>query len=246
MKAFTVLVLMLCFSCSKQASISKDAVGIIISPIKMDISHLNEIDWSIGMKKEAKVSQSFTFIVDMPSIKQEDLEYLTEQRGIDSWILRLIVIKGSDKQDLGSLYAMFRPKKVARSSQSSKATSSVTLKVYYAAAYASERFRAFKCPAFSHNKKITKMGIEGTNKDFSLTIGQTVPYNERSHLVELAPSSFNGGHSLVGEYYLEIAAYDSRKKIIHSEFKRIPMHVSVKEEKMIRVQSCDGIHPEIE
>lgn len=242
MKAF-FLTLLLCYSCTRYAEVSRDAIGVHIEPVQMEISHLNEIEWNVGMKKEEKITQSFTFIVDMPKIRQDDLNYLEENRNVDAWILRLIVNRGSETQDLGSLYTLFNPRKVARGAQAG-AASSVTLKVFYAAAYASERFRSFKCPALGHNKKISSMKISGSNDDFSLTLSQALPYNEKSHLVELTPSAFNGGNSLMGEYYVEIAAYDSKKKLIHSAFKRLPMNITVSGEDSVRVKSCDGIHQE--
>lgn len=240
-----LLTLLLLYSCTKYADFEKNAVGWQISPVTMGISHLDEIEWHVGMKKHETVSQSFTFIVDMPKVKPEDLDYLHEQKGIDAWILRLIVVRGSETQDLGSLYTLFKPQKVSRGVEAG-AASSVTLKVYYAAAYASERFRAFKCPAFGHNKKIDSMSIKGDNSEFALSIGQSSPYNEKSHLVELTPSSFNGGNSLVGDYFVEIAPYDSKRKMIHSSFRRIPMSITVEREDTIRVPSCDGIHPELQ
>jgi hypothetical protein len=240
------LTLLLCFSCTKYAEVSRSAMGINMEPVQMEISHLDGIDWPVGKKKEETISQSFTFIVDMPKIKQEDLDYLTDHRGINAWILRLIVNHGSETQDLGSLYAYFRPRKVSRGTQSAGATSSVTFKVFYAAAYASERFRSFRCPAFSHNKKIKSLDIKGGNEPFSLVIGQALQYKERSQLVELTPSSFNGGNSLVGEYFVEIAAYDATKKMIHSNFKRIPMHIEVATEESVDVASCQGVRSEIQ
>jgi hypothetical protein len=245
MKAFLFLTLLLSFSCTKYATFTRDAVGIQIEPVKMQISHMNEVEWHVGQKKEKTITQSFTFIIDLPEVKQDDLDYLSEQRGIDAWILRLIVNRGSETQDLGSLYALFRPQKFSRGGPTG-APSSVTMKVFYAAAYASERFRSFKCPAFGHNRKISDFGIKGDNEDFTIAVSQAVPYLEKSHLVELTPSSFNGGNSLVGDYYVEIAAYDSKKKMILSAFKRLPMHVSVGSEELVRVQSCDGIHSEIQ
>jgi hypothetical protein len=181
----------------------------------------------------------------MPKIKPEDLDYLTQQKNVDAWILRLIVNRDSETQDLGSLYSLFRPNKLSRGIESG-AAKSVTMKVYYAAAYASERFRSFKCPAFDHNKKIDNMSIIGEDGPFSLIIGQTFPYNEKSQLVELTPSSFNGGNSLKGEYFIEIAPYDSKRKLIHSSFKRIPMSIRVEREMSIPVRSCEGIHQEDE
>lgn len=239
------LTLLLCFSCTKYAGFDRDSVGIQIEPVTMKISHLNEVEWDVGKRKEETITQSFTFITDLPKIKKDDLTYLSEQKGIDAWILRLVVVRGSESQDLGSLYALFQPRKVSRGVQAG-APSSVTMKVFYAAAYASQRFRAFNCPAFSHDKKISSMDILGSNDDFSITVGQALPYNEKSQLVELTPSSFNGGNSLVGDYFVEIAAYDSKRKMTLSSFKRIPMYVKVASEESIRIKSCDGVHPEIE
>ena len=242
MKAFILTVLLAC-SCTKKSPLSKDAMGLRLSDVHMELSHLNEIDWSVGKKKEAKVSQSFVFVVDMPKVDEDDLAHLNKLKGIDSWILRVIAQRGSERQDLGSLYTLFKAKKMTRG-QGGGAPTSVTIKVYYAAAYPSERFRFFHCPAFDHDKRIQKMKISGEPKNFELVVEQASPYPEKSHLVELSPSSFNGGNSLIGEYFVEIAPYDSAKKIIHSTFKRIPMYVEVISEEKISVPSCAGVHEE--
>lgn len=243
MKALFLTILLAC-SCTQQATLSRDAMGLRVSEVEMDIHHLDEIEWVVGKKKEATVSQSFTFLVDMPKLSEEDLAFLTEQKGINAWILRLIVQRGSERQDLGSLYAPFKAKRVVRG-QSAGAPTSVALKVFYAAAYASERFRVFDCPAFDHNKKIVEMDIRGELKPFELSVGQTSSYREKSQLVELTPSSFNGGNSLIGEYFVEIAPYNSDKKLIYASFKRIPMYVEVRKEENIPVSSCLGENPEI-
>jgi len=239
------LTILLSASCSKNATFTRDAMGLRLTNVQMDIPHLNEIQWTVGKNKEAKVSQSFVFVITMPKVAEEDLAYLTELKGVDSWILRLIVQRGSVIQDLGSLYTRFKPRRVARG-QGGGASSSVTVKVYYAAAYASERFRFFQCPAFNHRQKITKMNIAGELKTFELPIEQVTHYREKSHLVELAPSSFNGGHTLVGEYFVEIAPYDSEKKVIHSAFKRLPRYVEILSEETIPIRSCANVHEEFQ
>lgn len=243
MKAFILSVLLAC-SCTKYAPLTKDAMGLRLKDVEMDITHLNEIEWVVGKQKEAVVSQSFVFVVDMPNVDEDDLEHLNKLKGIDSWILRLIVQRGSERQDLGSLYARFKAKKSVRG-QSGGAPTSVTMKVFYAAAYPSERFRFFHCPAFDHTKRIKAMRVAGENKPFDLVIEQVSPYPEKSHLVELTPSSFNGGNSLTGEYFVEIAPYDSEKKVIHAGFKRLPRYVEVTLEEKESVKSCLGVHEEI-
>ena len=243
MKALLLTILLAC-SCTKYSHLSKDAMGLKLTEVQMDISHLNEIDWLVGKNKEAKVSQSLVFVVDMPKVDEDDLAYLHKHKGIDSWILRLIVQKGSERQDLGSLYTRFKSKSTTRG-QGAGAPTSVTIKIYYAAAYPSERFRFFHCPAFDHTKKISDMKISGENINFDLSVDLATSYPEKSHLVELSPSSFNGGNSLVGEYFLEIAPYDSEKKLIHSSFKRIPRYVEVLAEERVPVKSCTGVHEEL-
>lgn len=240
----SVLTFILAYSCTPTATLSTGGANLELHPVHMEISHLDEIEWKIGKNKEAEVTQSLTFITELPKVKKDDLDFLLSEKGIDSWILRLIVGRSSGNQDLGSLYAPFRPKKHSRSIQNS--IKSVTMKVFYASAYASQRFRNFNCPAFGHSKKITSMDIEGENEEFTLKVSSTSPYNEKSQLVELTPSSFNGGNSLEGNYYIEIAFYNSKDKTIHSAFKRIPMYVAVKGEENVTVKSCAGVSEELE
>jgi len=88
------------------------------------------------------------------------------------------------------------------------------------------------------------MKIEGENKEFSINVGHAIPYGEKSQLVEFRPNSFNGGNRLKGNYYIEIAPYNSKEKVINGGFARLPMYVSVKQEEEISIPSCDGFHPD--
>ena len=239
-----LLTLLLCLSCTKYAKVSKDAMGVHLEDIEMGIEHVKEVEWRVGQRKEEKVSQSFIFVVTLPKVKQEELDFLQQSRGMDSWIIRVIMMKGSEKKDMGSLFSLWRPHKLGRG-MTSTAPTSASIKVYYAAAYASERFRTFKCPAFNHNKKIDSIKVKGDHSLFNIAIEGAMPYQERSQLIELTPSSFNGGHSLIGEYYLEIAPYDSVHKMIYSSFKRIPSYLEISEEESVEVKSCAGVHQEI-
>jgi hypothetical protein len=237
------LTILLCTSCTKYAKVSADSMGIHIDQVDMNISHTKEIQWRVGKRKEEIVSQSFIFVVDLPKIKQDDLDILLKQRGIDSWIVRLIMMKGSERHDLGSLYTLFRPQKISRGVQTTASTSA-SIKVYYAAAYASERFRTMKCPPFNHNKRIDNMDVRGDHTPFSISIEGATAYQEKSQLIELTPSSFNGGQSLIGEYFVEIAPYDSVNKMIYSAFKRIPRYIDIGSEDQIEIKSCAGVHEE--
>ena len=239
-----LLSLLVMYSCSKNAKLSRETASAHLDGVVMKVSKLNEIKWPAGFRQEATVSQSITFIIDTPKVNQDDLDYLIEERGIDSWIIRVIAYKSGEKQDLGSLYSLFRPKKKSRTW--TDAASSVAIKIYYAAAFASEKWRLAKCPPLGHNRKITDLRIEDTGEPFSLSVGGGQQYNEKSQLIELTPSSFNGGMSLAGEYYFEIAPYNSQKKVIYAPFKRIPGKVVVASEVSVAVPSCNGVKTELE
>jgi hypothetical protein len=242
MKLF-FLTFLLALSCTKNSPLNIDSAGTRLTDVSMEFSHLNETEWAVGIKKDSVLSQSFYFTVSLPKVSESDLEKLSELKNIDAWIVRLVTQRGSTTQDLGSLYTYFRPKKFLRG-HGRGAPSSVALKVYYAAAYPSERFRFFKCPAFGHNKKISAMKITGEKKNFDIVIGQVTSYPEKSQLVELRASSFNGGLSLIGEYFVEIAPYDSKNKVIHGPFNRLAEHIEVTDEESVNVPSCLGVHQE--
>lgn len=246
MKAFLILTLLLFYSCTDYSPLKSDPAGPRLEEVEMEITHLNEIEWFVGLKKEKKVSQSFTFIVDTPRVKEEDLDSLHKNRSIDSWIIRLIVERPNETQDLGSLYVPFKKISKTRAANDGSAPTSATLKIYYAAAYASERFRAFRCPAFGHNLKIKNMKVEGENTPFDILMDKMIPYGEKSQKVELSASSFNGGNSLIGKYFLEIAPYNSEQKMIRANFKRLPSYIAVTKEVHIPLKSCEGVHMELQ
>lgn len=237
------LSLLLFYSCDEHSKLVTNAVGLQVQGARMDISQVQEAEWKIGKRKETEVSQGFSFILNMPKIKQEDLEYLIQTKGVDAWMIRVIQVKPSGSQDLGSLYTLFKPQHVSRGISSGAATS-VGIKIYYAAAYASERFRSLQCPMFGHDKKIKEVEIQGEDSPFDIVLGQAISYKEKSQLVQLAPSSFNGGNELRGSFHLEIAAYDSKNKVIYGGFKRLPRYVEVTNETIEDVGSCNGVRVE--
>ena len=240
MKAL-ILSLIFSLSCTRSAQVERNSMEVVVTEINMNISHLVENKWPIGKRRNHVVSQSFSFMVSMPRLSKDDLQYLQQRSGADAWLIRLIKIKGSQRDELGSLYALFRPRQVSRNI-SWGAASQVSLKVYYAAAFPSQRFRALTCPAFGHNKRITQLSLRGDDHPLDIKLGQTTSFREKPQMVELAASSFNAGHDLAGEYHLEIAAYHSQRKELVSAFKRIPEHILIQEER-VSIGDCSGEFP---
>jgi hypothetical protein len=242
MKAF-FLTFLITLSCTKYAQFSSEGVSRSLKSVEMPVSDLDEISWAVGKWKDSKVTQSVTFIVSLPKLSQEDFEKIQNQTNMNAWILRLIVNQNNKSKDLGPLYVPLGSKKVLRG-QAYSFPSSIALKIYYSAAFPSERFRFSNCPAFNHRKRITKLNIKNDNSTFDLSFDQTINYPEKAQLVEFAPTAFNGGDTLTGEYFVEIAPYNVENKTILGPFKRIPQYIDISEEELINVPSCEGVHPE--
>jgi hypothetical protein len=235
--------LLLLFSCTKYASFEKDAIVLEIKGVEMEITHLKELTWRVGQRREKVVSQSLSFIVDMPRLKPEDLDYLAKERGVDAWVVRIRSEKRPATQDLGSIYIPFEPTRTTRGIDQ-KMPASASFIIQYAAAYPSERFRTFKCPAFGHTKRLSSFDVEGKNDEFSIIIGQSLPYPDKLEAIELRPKAFNGGLSLTGNHFIEIAPFNVKKKTTMGPFKRIPMFINVSSEEEVSVPSCAGIRSE--
>ena len=242
MKAF-FLTFLITLSCTKYAHLESEGLSTSLKNIEMPLSDLDEISWPVGKWKDSKVSQSFTFIITLPKISPEDFEKIHEQKGMNAWVLRLILNQNNKTQDLGSLYVPLGSKKVFRG-HGQNFPNSAAVKVFYSAAYPSERFRFSNCPAFNHRKRISHLSIKNENTVFELSFDQTLNYSDKAQLVEFAPTAFNGGDSLTGDYFIEIAPYNVEKKVILGAFKRIPQYIEVSGEESINVPSCDGVHPE--
>jgi hypothetical protein len=243
MKVLFISLLML-GSCTRYAEVSREGISTSIRGIEMEIKDLTSNKWKVGQNRASKVSDSISFLLELPKLKESDLDFLTARFGVNAWIIRVIYKRGSFEQDLGSTYTLFRTPQLGRISRGGGPAGMVTLKVFYAAKYASERFRSFKCPAFGHNKLITDYQINGESAPFEINLNHVTTYEEKSQLIGLTPSAFNAGHSLQGNFYVEIAPYDSVQKKLHGSFKRIPQHISVLREETVHVQGCAGVSPE--
>lgn len=238
-----LLTLLLLYSCTKQASLERAGMGATISDVQMEVSHLKQDDWNVGKKRKAQVSHGVNFLLSLPNLDRDDLDYLANEKGVDAWIIRVIQDKGQSQLDLGSLYVLFRPPQASRGKGASLPRH-VGIKINYAASYASMRFRSFECPAFGHNKRVKDMEVKGDEGSFEIVLGPAADYREKSQLVQLTPTAFNGGNSLVGRFFFEIAPYNSRSKTIYGSFERVPRFVEIESEESIEVDGCQGVHPE--
>jgi len=173
---------------------------------------------------------------EVPYIESSYQDSLYQRYQVDSWAFRLEKKTGENPRIYGHVAIFFR---------NTKKDSSNSLKIYYAAAAASERFRNFSCPAFSHRKQIAEMDIDRNGPstvDFFLKFESTL--SAKVYQSSFFPSSFNGGKKLEGEYIISMAAYSSKEKKLFSPWFPLEGKIKIQREEEIGVPSCIGSHEE--
>ena len=61
-----------------------------------------------------------------------------------------------------------------------------------------------------------------------------------------APQSFNGGLELKGDYYIDVAFYSVKDKLLYSSWYPVDGKIEVSDERAIKVSSCLGVKEEID
>jgi len=231
--------------CTKNTTVHKDGASTRLSDVSFKAAKLNEVTWKVGRTLRDVVSRNVTAVIEMPNIDESDEEFLLKTYGVDAWLVRVTQITpASAKIELGTLHVPFRGATKGRGG--GMRVKSVSFSLTYAAAAMSERFRRFNCPAFSHDRRLDDYHIEGEEKPIELVVVAGSPYNEKFKANELVPTTFNIGHTMVGEYVVEVALMNTHTKTFYSSFKELPFHIKVASEKSVSVEGCAGVHEEYE
>lgn len=240
-----ILCVLLGFSgCFDRPEIIETEHGIEMKNLSFEINEIREVPWKVGNGFIKKVSKGLTLTIQLPELPQDKLEEIHQKLGVDSWVVRVVMIRNSNRQEIGSAYAPFKRQsssnRVTRTSQ----VRSISFSISYAASAISERFRSFICPAFSHNRRIDNKEIKGSNELKSLVVQSGDLFNDKPVLVELTPSVINAGHQLVGDYYFDVGLYRSKDRRLFSRLIPLSQYVSIMSEELVNLSECAGVHLE--
>ena len=242
----TVLILSLLvgiIGCSKKAKLVKDGVGVHLQDVKWEVSSLNEGTWKVGKLYRDTVSKNLTAVLSLPSLADDDLEFLNTTYGVDAWLIRVIQSNAMGSRiELATLYAPFHAQQKGRASKLQ--VRAVSFALTYAASAISERFSRFQCPAFSHDRRLDDYEVAGDGELMEIHVRPDAHYNEKLTMNELVPTALNIGNSMVGEFYFEAALFSTSQKQLYSSFTRLPTYVKILTEKTVNIDGCAGIHQE--
>lgn len=234
----------ICASCTDRVKLNKASVRDTLTHLNPHIESVHHNQWKVGKSFEHKISKSLTLVIKFNPFETEDADYLYKRFGVDSWIVKLEQHSSSQTKTIGFIQVPFNSTNRGRV-RGVRQINSVSVNLVYAAAYMSERFRNFKCPAFGHDKIIDEHQlIEIENAPESLNIGGATRLNDKPSMIELTPTDYNMGHSLKGKYLFSMALYNSKSGKTVSEFLALRNVLEVSKEKRIEIASCAGEHPE--
>lgn len=247
MKA-TWLLLLILLGCRNESALLEQNGRLFIKDAEVKIGNLNETNWQVGRPvRRSSVSQNFVFTVTLPFLEESAKKTLYEKYGLDGWVLKITHKYGSQEATLGYVYAPMAGMKHRRQQDIEiNQTKSVAIKISYAASYISERFRAFDCPAFVHDRKLNDLDIQGDYSPMDIEVKYPSGYYIKPEIAELNPSNFNAGYSLTGDYKIEIALYSLKNRTIGTAFIPLKQSIKVGLEDRIEVNGCAGVRPELQ
>ena len=214
------------------------------------INHATPTDWRVGRRGKYKtLSKGFKISLKLPVISPSDLKDIHSKIKADSWVLK-ISRRGSEGRAkvLGNIRLPLTKGRVKSSSKNIhfKRLRRAVFSIYYSAAAHSKRFERFPCPAFGHNKLISKARVIDSSNTRPLKL--KIHYRERAGVSGgLETIDFttrvNAGMSMTGNYIFELAFYNSVYKNRIGPFMPFKEQVVVPQEDQVDVRSCAGFRP---
>ncbi len=246
---FLSLLLLSTLSCRKDTEliIEKDKV-VGMENLDAYIDGIKIMPWKVGDFHAHTLHKGFLLMVKLPNLDKEDVIRVATTTPVNSWLVRFYKrTLGNDAHLLGSVYVPFWSIIPSSGERRYEPPTGIYVNIYYAAAALSGRLEHLKCPALNHRKVIEDYKItstQGTHKAY-FSFNNTV--NDNPAKAEILPEVFNGESSLIGEYFVEVALYNSESKVLHSDFFNAGNVLKIESEEDKVVKDCDNfVVPTIE
>lgn len=238
MKQLLVCALFFCLACSRGHDLNKYENIYFLKDVDAQVNKFEPMDWHVGVNEERIVSKGIILNLDLIELSTQTKETLSKEFRVDSWLYRFYRITKEGRKDyIGWVSISFD--RISRSFQD------FSVLIYYASAAVSRQFRSFKCPAFSHRKKLEDIEIKDFGKSIDkLFIARTDTVTADINNGQYFPITFNGGKELEGDYFVEAALYSSSLRITYSKWFQLQNVLQINKEIEVSLPSCLGIKEE--
>lgn len=198
--------------------------------------------WHVGPLKRQTLSMGVRVKVDFPLLKESDIEELGAKHGMDSWLVSFSRSSLGRKERLGSFY-MPLFKTSGRSGGGAATAETGYIDYFYAAASISARLRSLNCPALGHRFTISEAKVRDTNRPRPLLVAglmQESLYMGKANKLEFQRNIINGGESLLGEYEISFALYNSKTNRLLSNEVTAPQVLVISGESTENIRGCEN------
>lgn len=248
-KVFLFSIFFLINSCVSYSPLIKDEKSNIdfVKPTPIKILGFKTVPWTIGQEKLIDLDQGLRLDFSLPVLKSSHLEELHNKRGVDALFAKIWYTDGKRDMLLGYLeIPLFRKVKSLRDQVSmglkEKKTEKAYAQINYIASTLVPRTIQFKCPPLHHHFVLGDIKIRDfiskSDTKFVFISNNETEINRKVYPFTFQPQIFRGWHSLVGQYFIELAYYNSLKKRILTNFIRGQNYIDVLTEKEISVNEC--------
>ena len=242
MFAKSLLVFLLLTSCSDYSKFTKSGNSLSLKIKDLGIEKASIVKWKVGPKKDYIISQGVRFSFSLPRFNKDSLKQLEEAEA-DSWLVKVHRISsGRTKNLINVSIPLVRKTLGGSTSYSSPDKGSVN--VFYAAAAISERLRGLTCPAMRHRKLLDSYILDSfplREKELRVSILENSKVMSKLESFVHAPPIINGGRSLIGKYYLELALYNSATKRKKSNLVKLSKHLDITKEEEVIIEECRNV-----
>ncbi|MCR9203864.1 MAG: hypothetical protein NXH75_04760 [Halobacteriovoraceae bacterium] len=202
------------------------------------------IKWKVGKYGKDIVSRGFRLTFEIPDLAESEWQSIYENNEANGWVIRLRK-KHSTRNEIMGFMAMemvsIKPgtEKSFRFSKSRKGS----VGVYYAASAISSRLDSLPCPALNHRLIIDDSSVVDDNRRENLWVTSAVDkkyMSARIQMISYSPITINGGMSLKGNYYIDLALYNTKSKYRVSSWVPVANYVSIEKEDEVGVKGCEN------
>jgi hypothetical protein len=214
----------------------------VVKSEDLEITKVKVIKWRVGPLRRQVVSKGFIIKFDVPVLSKSNLKKMTKNSSIDSWLLTIMKKSDRGTSTIGRSYIPIKMAGIRKGSDERyNRLKQAIVKIKYAAASISSRFEKFMCPAFDHRFIIDSPEVEERgSREYNFS---SSPIDNHRIVGKIEPMGLggfeiNGGKSLEGEYYIEVALYSSKDKTRRSNFVRYNEIVKIANQNVVRLKGC--------
>ncbi len=237
-KSIFLALLLTLSACSRGTKVISTPESTTIEVEESGITEATDIPWNVGRpERDAQVSKGMRLEIRLPDLSNSELKSLHSDFGMDSWVIKVNRVQSGNRQLIGYFYVPLVYQKA--DGISLRSVTSGVIQILYNDAAPSKRFSEFPCPAFGHSYRIGDTTLDTSEEStVTATKGRKRPLNAKIDKLEFGALGFNGGKSLQGIYWTEIALFDSARGETLSDFSPLGGKLAINSEKSVAIKGC--------